>query len=472
MQPARAFNNTYVFAGVLVALACLRIGFSGVLLSDEDYHMAGAIQILHGKIPYRDFWYDKPPLPAVFYLFTGGFPGIILRSWDAAYILFCCFLAHKLARAWWGEAEGRVAAVLLAFFTTFYLPSAAIPFAPDALLMAPHFAAIWFARQGRAWLAGLLCGIGFWINVKAVFVAAACAAWLLPSLLALAGGFAIAVASGAALLAALGMAAGYWEQVWVWGLAYARGAPVPHPLLLAIERVAHWLGFHAALAVGWVAAVCREKRPEQLKLLVWLLASFAAVCFGNHFAPRYFLQMLPPLVVVSARGIVWAFQTRRAIAAIALCALLAVPFVRFAPRYFKMSRDPHWSDIAMDLDSRQAAARINALAHPRDTLFVWGYRPDVFVYTRLAVAGKFWDSQPLTGVAADRHLEAKEPAINSQTASHLAVAQQSRPTFFVDGLGLLNPNLRPDRFAEMRALLSGYHVMARTNLSVIYQRNE
>jgi 4-amino-4-deoxy-L-arabinose transferase-like glycosyltransferase len=179
MQPTRALSNAYVFVGVLVALACLRLCFAGVLWSDEDYHMAAAIQILHGKLPYRDFWYDKPPLAALYYLLMGALPGLILRLWDAAYILLCCFLAYKLAKAWWGEAEGRLAALFVAFFTTFYLPAAVIPFAPDALLIAPHLAAIYFARQGRAWAAGLVCGLGFWINVKAVFVVAACAIWVL-----------------------------------------------------------------------------------------------------------------------------------------------------------------------------------------------------------------------------------------------------------------------------------------------------
>ena len=472
MQRAAGIGNPYVFAGILVALACLRVCFAGVLWSDEDYHMAAAIHILHGKVPYRDFWYDKPPLAALYYLLMGAAPGLILRLWDAGYVLFCCFLVHRLARIWWGETEGRAAALLLGFFTTFYLPAAVIPFAPDALLLAPHLAAVYFARQGKAWVAGLICGLGFWINVKALFVVAACAAWLAPSLLALAGGFAAAVALGAAILSSLGMLAGYWEQVWVWGLAYASGAAVAHPLILAVDRIAHWLGFHAALVLSSVSGFWLGERGDRLKLLLWLLASFASLCFGNHFAPRYFLQLLPPLVVIGARGIVLALAKRRRIAAIALALLLAVPFVRFAPRYVRMISDPHWSDIALDLDSRQAAARINALARPGDTLFVWGYRPDVYVYTRLNPASKFWDSQPLTGVAADRHLTAQAPMLSEGTAAHLRTVEHSRPVFLVDGLGLLNDKLKPENFSEMRELLSGYREVARTRLSIIYQRKE
>jgi hypothetical protein len=460
-------RRTWVLAGLLIALACLRVCFAGVLWSDEDYHMAAAIHMLHGKLPYRDFWYDKPPLGAVYYLAIGGFPGLILRLWDAAYILLCCRLAFQLARSWWGKTEGWAAALLLGFFTTFYLPAAVIPFAPDALLIAPHLAAIYFARQGKPLLAGLACGLGFWINVKALFVAAACALWAWGALLAFAG----TVALGAGVLGVLGIAAGYWEQVWVWGLAYAPGAPLAHPFGLSVERVADWLGFHAALAVSWAGGVWHESQRERWRLAAWLGISFAAVCIGNHFAPRYFLQMLPPLTVVGARGIVLAFTARRRVAAVALAALLLIPFLRFAPRYARMILgDRQWTDIALDVDSQDVAARINALARPGDTLFVWGYRPDVYVYTRLGLAGRFWDSQPLTGVAADRHLGASGPVTSDQTAAHLRAVGNSRPTFIVDGLGLLNDKLKPQNFAEMQRLLGDYREVARTKLSVIYRR--
>jgi hypothetical protein len=472
MREATARRNWYWFAGVLAVLACLRVCFAGVLLSDEDYHMAAAIQILHGKAPYRDFWYDKPPLGAVYYLAMGALPGVVLRLWDAVYLLLCCFLAWRLGRSWWGEAEGRAAALSMAFFTTFYLPAAVIPFAPDALLIAPHLAAIYFARRGKAWVAGVVCGVGFWINVKALFVAVACAAWLMPSLIALAGGFAAVLAVGGALLGAFGMMAGYWEEVWVWGLGYARGAAVAHPLALGVERVGHWLGFHAALAAGWVGGLWREERWEKVKLVVWLGASFAAVCFGNHFAPRYFLQLLPPMAVVGGHGIVWALRARRSLAIGTLAALLVVPFVRFGPRYLKMAAHQAWGDVTLDLDSRQVAAQINGLAKPGDTLFVWGYRPDVYVYTRLNLASEFWDSQPLTGVSADRHLGARAPVVSEETKAHLKVVEESRPTFFVNGLGMLNERLMPERFAEMRELLSGYREVGRTRLSVIYRRRE
>jgi hypothetical protein len=152
--------------------------------------------------------------------------------------------------------------------------------------------------------------------------------------------------------------------------------------------------------------------------------------------------------------------------------LLIVPVVRFGPRYVQMARGVAWGDIALDVDSQQVASQINAIKRPGDTLLVWGYRPDVYVYTRLSPEGRFWDSQPLTGVAADRHLTAQEPVDNAATANHLAEVLHSRPTFVVDGLGLLNAKMKPTNFVDMRSLLNHYREVGRTRLSVIYRRSD
>ena len=460
-------RQMYVFVGVLVAMACLRICFGGVLWADEDYHMAAAIDILHGKAPYRDFWYDKPPLSALYYLLMGAGPGVLLRLWDAAYVLLCCFLGYKLARDWWGETEGCWAAFLMAFFTTFYLPSAVIPFAPDALLIAPHLAAVYLARRGQPLLAGLMCGVGFWINVKALFVLAACLVWGWSALWT----FGLVVVAGIAGLAVSRSLQDYWYQVWAWGVSYASGSAVAHPFHLAVERVGHWLGFHLALALGWLNGAREEQRSHQWKLVAWLALSFAPVCLGNHFAPRYFFQLLPPLVVVGARGIVLALpRWRWSVAVLAL--FLLIPLVRFGPRYLLMAQHAAWGDIAMDLDSQAVAARINTLKRPGDTLFVWGYRPDMYVFTRLNPAGKIWDSQPLTGVPADRHLTASmsEQALGTERNWHAMTGAE--PTFIVDGLGQLNTALAPNRFSQMGDLLRRYREIGRTGMSVIYRRIE
>lgn len=471
-----SINRRIVFWALIAALACLRTTHIHLLWADEDYHLAAALNVLHARIPYRDFWYDKPPLCAAYYLLCGAYPGWPLRLLDAGYVLACCALIFRVARDWWSAREGYLAAALLAFFLTFYLASAVIPFAADALMILPHVAAIHSALRRKPFAAGLWCGIAFLFNVKAVFVLSACATWLLPGILPLLGGFFIPLS--AALGAALGTGAwnGYVTQVWRWGVIYARASPVVHPLLLGLHRTLDWLGFQAALTLGAVFALLRTGRSDLWKLGSWLVFSFLAVCVGWRFAPHYFLQFLPPMTVAAARGWVLAWQRRKQLAMTAIVVLLLIPFIRFSPAYFLLAADdlrgakPHWSDVILDLDSQQVARQIRAIARPGDTLFVWGYRPDIYVYTRMISGGLFSDSQPLTGVPADRHLRVSQPIYGGPAAKNRLLLTRSHPAFLVDGLGLMNPNLAPDKYPELRTWLAGYQLVGRTKLSLIYRR--
>lgn len=424
-------------------------------------------------MPYRDFWYDKPPLSAAFYVLIGAKSGWLLRLFDAAYVFATAALLARLASLWWGPAEGAWAALLFGFFTTFYLPSAVIPFAADAVMMLPHVAAIYCAFRNKYLLAGVWCGVAFLANTKALFVLLVCFAWLPSGAVLLSIGF--AGATGAALLSLwfAGAWTPYMEQVWRWGLRYASGSPVAHPLANGVSRTVNWLGFHAALAIVTVAAFRTASRRDAWRLGVWLAASFAAVALGFRFAPHYFLQLLPPLVLAAARGWTVALRSRPRLAYAALVCALVVPVVRFGPRYLTLSLHPDaatWSDAAMDVDSRRVAAIVNIRKVAGDTLFTWGYRPDVYVYTRLVPDGLFSDSQPITGVAADRHLNATSTIYGDAARANRKLFAKTKPVWFIDGLGLLNPRLAPANYSEIASWMSNYQLVAKTPLTLIYKR--
>src|SRR5690349_23468371 len=126
---AQKFSTRAVILIAIALLACLRFAHIHLLWADEDYHLVTALQMLHGKIPYRDFWYDKPPLSAIYYLLIGGYSGWLLRALDAAYVMAACAVTYRLAKLWWSRTEALIAASLLSFYLAFYLPSAVIPFA-------------------------------------------------------------------------------------------------------------------------------------------------------------------------------------------------------------------------------------------------------------------------------------------------------------------------------------------------------
>ena len=439
----------------------------GILWEGDSYPLAAAQQMLHGRMLYRDLWFDKPPLLPAVYLLWGAQAGWALRLADALYALLACWIAYRFARDLWSEAEGRWAAGLLAFFLIFDVPSAAIPMASDLLMLAPHLAAVWMAWKRRPLWSGALAALAFWISPKGVFVAAACALWDPAGIVWMAAGFAGVSGLVLAWLGATGSLAAYGEQVWQWGRLYAASPFVESPLRNGFVRTASWTGFHAALivAAGWFL-----REQGRRRWVGWLAISMAGVAAGLRFFPRYYFLLLPPLVVMGARG---AARMKPSESGLRLTprwlvtALLLIPLVRFAPSYWTALRDANWRDTAMDRDSREAAQIVRGLARPGDTLFIWGYRPELYVYTGLPAANRYLDSQPLSGVPADRHLTRSEPVETAQSAGRLAEARNSHPAFLVDGLGRYNPQLAVGKYWDM----DGWRETARTGGTIIYQSN-
>jgi hypothetical protein len=459
------------FAALFLIFLAARLCHLDILWAEEDLPMAAATQMRVGKMLYRDVWFDKPPLLAAINLAWGGNAGWPLRLAGALYALLACALAYGLARDLWSAREGLSAAGLLGFFLIFDFPSAVIPLAADLTMLAPHLAAVWLAYRGRALWSGALAGVAFLLNTKALFVLAACAVWCWPAVPLLLVGFLLTCVIAVACLASAGALVPYIDQVWRWGFLYAGSTFLEHPVRDGIIRTADWLGFHAALVVVGAAGAKRVVPPSvRWKLAGWAVLSFAAALVGWRFFPRYYFQLLPVMVIVGARGMVMMKRWR-----MAALALLLIPMIRFGPRYILLAKglvggQPlQWSDVALDQDSRAAAGIVASLARPGDTLFVWGFRPDLWVYTRLPAATRFLDSQALTGVPADRHLTQSAAVDAEFTRANREELTKSRPTFVMDGLSRYNPALAMERYAELRTWLGQYREVGRTGGTVIYR---
>ena len=460
------FKSKLFFAILFALLAATRLSHVRILWTEENLPMAAAQQMVDGKTLYRDAWFDKPPLIAAFYVPIGARPGWPLRLAGALYALLVCWIAYGFASDVWSLGEGMWAAGLAGFFLIFDLPSAVIPIASDLLMVAPHLAAVWLAWKRRPFWSGALAGVAFWVSPKGLFVAAACALWNPAGIPWLAAGFASVSAAAAAWLWAAGALPTYWEQVWRWGFLYAAAPLTAHPLRDGLIRTENWAGFHLALVVAAVAFLWLARKAQRLQWITWCVLALIGVTAGLRFFPRYYFLLLPPLVLMASRGLT-LLGNRRALALL----LLLIPAIRFGPRYVRLAMgDSDWTDTLMDRDSRQAASLMSKLASPGDTLFVWGYRPELYIYTRITAATSYLDCQPLTGVPADRHLTEATP-LEGKAASHRRVElTQTYPTFVADGLSAYNPNLEINRYQELRTWFSKYREVARTAHTVIYRR--
>jgi hypothetical protein len=456
-----------LLAALLVAAHLCHVA---ILWAEETLPLAAAQQMHDGKVLYRDIWFDKPPGTPALYRLLGARDGWPLRLAGALYALLACWIVWGFARDLWSEREGFWAAGLLGFFLIFDFPATVIPLASDLMMVAPHLAAVWLAWKRRPFWAGAVAGVAFLISPKGVFVLAVSVVWDPAGALLMSAGFAAVTGVAAGCLLGGGAWSAYWEEVWKWGRVYAGATFVDAPVRNGLVRTLDWMGFHAGIvmAAGYGA---REEMPARMPAprwgwVAWSAISFVGVAAGLRFFPRYYLQILPVLVLLAARGFTQLGRKR----ALAAALLLLIPAARFGPTYLSALRDHTWRDTAMDRDSRAAAALTRQMAEPSDTLFVWGYRPEIYVYTRLPAATRFLDSQPLTGVPADRHLTESTPVETDGPRERRAELAATRPTFVLDGLGVYNPRLAIANYPDLRPWFGNYREVGRTGQTVIYRR--
>lgn len=405
---------------------------------------------------YRDIWFDKPPLTAYIYLLWDARLGVPLRIAGAVFVFLCCWMIWRFASQLWSPREGIVAASFTAFFLTFGIPSAVMALAPDLLMVLPHLTAVYLAWRGRAFWSGFTAGAAMLVNPKAVFVLAACVLWSWRSWPLLLAGFAL---PNVAALACFGLP--YVQEVYTWGAMYSKQS---FAFATGITRTLNWAGFHLALILGAAVAFWKEAR---WRMAIWLMLCLIAVAAGWRFFPRYYFQLLPVMALMAARGYTLVGRKR-----IVIWLLLLIPFFRFGPRYLLLANDllhkrqTAWADISISQDSKAAADKIDR----RGTLLVWGYRPDIFAYTRIQAGTRFLDSQPLTGVLADRHLTNSTAAAPEWAAQNRRELLSTQPVWIVDGLGPYNPTLAISNYPDLGDWLRSYEEYARTEHTIIYQR--
>lgn len=463
-QSESGWRRAAFWAGCFALLLGVRMCHVDVLWVDEAYGLAAARRILEGVELYRDIWFDKPPLYAWIYLVWGAQTGWALRVGGALCALLCCWLTGRAAESMFSRREGYVAAALMAFYLSFDHPSALISLAPDLLLVPFALGAVWAAQTGRPVAAGIIAAAGLLANAKALVLLPVILIWRPKEAARMMAGFGVAAAG-------VWLAAGGWlEPVWQWGAMYSRESLFANPLAEGVVRTANWAGFHAALVVGAVLYFVRREEGWW-RLAVWIAAGLVMVAAGMRFFPRYYFALLPALTIAAARGVTlpgrWWVTAMLAVA-------LIVPAVRFGSRHVAtlLGEPRAMRDLALFTDAREAAAAIRRMARPGDTLLVWGYRPELNVLAGLPGATRFIDSQPLTGVIADRHLTVSTPSAAELAARFRRELTGTRPTFIADGLGKLNAALAIERYGDLRGWLEQYQPAGETGGFRIYVARE
>ena len=150
--------------------------------------------------------------------------------------------------------------------------------------------------------------------------------------------------------------------------------------------------------------------------------------------------------------------------------------IRFGPRYFLLAADdlagrPHaWRDVALDQESRQAAALVRTLAHAGRHHLYLGLSPE---HGGLhAAAGGLAD----VGIAtSDRR--SRRPASSRCDAAWTPIGRGRtgrscsavHPSIIVDGLSAYNPRLDIGNYADLGDWFKRYCLAGRAGLTSVYR---
>lgn len=414
------FAGRFSVAMVTLAVA-LRWPTFVTRLFDADEAAIGvqAMVVRSGGTLYRDVFDRKPPLPPLAYAasfaLTNSHDVRPLRVLVTLALAGAAIVVGLDARRRHGATAGWWAGVLMVCGAMALFPAdaGAANYAHFALL--PGTAAlVWTRRRGAGWALAGGVALGLAVLCRQSWLLAAVpacwSAWRVgrwrSTITMVAAAVAVVLTTG--LYAPLG---GFWQ----WNVANSPGFVFASAgVLVSIGRgaasTAAFVGFHVTAAVCLVAAwraadplrradplqradpLKRSGRTER-DLWLWLLFGLFSVAAGLRFFGHYWLQVLPPVVVLAAPVVARAAGRWRtaAIAGLVVPAIVAFALL-FVPGSFHHRPDP-----------RDLAAAVDARTTPSQRVFVWGSYPEVLLAAGRLPAGGLVHMDFVTGRSGGRN---------------------------------------------------------------------
>jgi hypothetical protein len=469
----------------VVALAVvLRLPTFTTRLFDADEGAIGVqgMVVRSGGVLYRDIFDRKPPLPPLAYAASFWLTDSTdIRLMRVLVTLFLALggllVAHDAFRrhgtttaAWWGGT--LFVAGAMAFFPA---DAGAANYAHFALL--PGTAALLWTRRahwGWALAGGVALGLAIltrqsWLlaSVAAIYSAQRVGRWRNPVLVLVSA----AVTVGTTALYAP------FDAFWEWnvtnspGFVFA-GAGIFVSVGRGLVSSMIFVGFHLAAVVGLWWSV-RRRNPftaagrEDRDLWLWLLTGLAAAAAGFRFFGHYWMQVLPPVVVLATPMLTSLSGTarRRALAATAVGGAFAFALL-FVPGSFHHRPDP--ADLA---------GYLRAHTTDGESVFVWGSYPEVLVRAERLPAGALVHTDFVTGRSGGRQnpeetLPLATPGALDLMMDHL---RADPPKLVLDtstALGLGYRHYPLTLIPEVEAFVtSGYHRVDVVDGVTVWQRN-
>ncbi len=364
--------------------------FVDVFNSDETFIATQAEVIQQGGNLYEDAADRKPPM--VPYVYAGTFE--ILDTTELWSVRMVAALAGALtaillaveARRRYGDRAAWIAGLLTVFALVAFAPQDGQAANFEIFMLPAMTAGVLLARRGRAASSGVAVAI-------ATLAKQTGAVTMLPVLylvwkhdrwrgLLRAGlGFGIPLALVAILMGPRQLI--YWTVLGNGSYVGVETASAYVVSLLLVMSIA-WLACN--LPIVWRLPVAwRDRKVPSLDgstdadLWLWAITAALAVMVGLRFFGHYYLQLVPPLALLSA-GALARGSRRIATWTVAAAAIMALAFS--AAGYFMQpfNRETHYERVA---------AYVQRHSDPDDSLLVWGNAPEIYWASGLEPATRF-----------------------------------------------------------------------------------
>ena len=220
-----------------------------------------------------------------------------------------------------------------------------------------------------------------------------------------------------------------WHEFWFWcfrsstGFLTASIAPGT-ALVRGLGALLLFTAFHLALIVGAMLAA-RSNWRRDLDLWVWTLTGLAASAAGFRFFGHYWLQTLPPLVLLAAPLVAGLGQRARRLATASLVLGGIVAFVLLCVP--GVTRTRHGATAL--------AAAVHSCTVPTDRVFLWGSFPELLLVADRPIAGTLVHSDFITGRSGGRKsgTDAVTPGAEQRMMHDL---EAKPPTLLIDSSGV------------------------------------
>jgi 4-amino-4-deoxy-L-arabinose transferase-like glycosyltransferase len=463
---------------------------------NEAIYSVVANEIVDGSRPYVDALERKPPL--LFWTYAAIFEVAGKYNWKALHAAALVWTLGTMAglyafgRALFDRETGLIAALLYSIFQP-WARGQNLAFNGELLMNLPIVWgwAIAFrpsssrARPELVFSGALLCA-GFLLKQPAAIAAVPLGIYLLlpdyRKSRALSGMQSVAQAA----LLTLGFFGTLGAGAFVlWQQGILRDAfdgtftdnSIPH--VFYAKGISHTLTFTAAclpLVIGTIMA-CRDrslwdkKEAERTALTGLLAASAAGTAAVGRFYVHYYIQLIPPLVMLAAPfyAQLWLGKIQPPYWLLRppiICAWLAVTVIAFS--YV------HCLELAALRKPSEAGQYLSEHSAPNDRIFVWGQAAKIYLEARRRPASRYIEAASLTGHVFGGVLpgvDTRKWIVPGAWAKLEEDFAKHPPAYIVDiQTDLLQPN-PTQKFPILAKLLAEqYRPVAKTAEGVVYQR--